>query len=120
MINNINGTGCVLVTGNYSSSPSINNNMTGAGMLRWNSLTSQLEVNDGYTWISLNSSFPTIGLTPEAESAIKWAVKKMQKEREEDELCRQYPALGKARDNFELLKRMVENDAPLESIQSSP
>jgi hypothetical protein len=39
-----------------------------------------------------------------------WARKKKQEEARLDELCKKYPGLQKAKDNFEMFQRLVESD----------
>ena len=52
----------------------------------------------------------TLSLSPRVESVIIWAEQKMEEEQRERELCRKYPALQQAKENYDLIKTMVEND----------
>jgi hypothetical protein len=44
------------------------------------------------------------------EEILEWAGKKMDQEAKLDEMCEKFPALKKAREQFETMKRLVEND----------
>lgn len=111
MIKNITSSSpFITVSGGSSSYPYISPGASGAGMIRWNGNMNQMEVNDGNTWMALGSSFPSIDLTPEANDLLMWARKKKQEEARLDELCKKYPGLQKAKDNFEMFQRLVESD----------
>jgi len=109
MIKNISGSKYIQVSGS-SSQPNISPGAVGAGMVRWNSNMQQLEVNDGNTWISLTASIPTIELSPEVVEIIEWGRQKLAEDRKIKELCQRYPGLQKAKDNFEMFKKLVENE----------
>jgi hypothetical protein len=107
MIESIVGDGHIVVTGNYGSAHYINSSTPSAGILRY--YNSKIEVYNGISWESLASVVPTVGLSGPASEAITWAINKMQEERQLDELCDKYPSLGKARGNYETIKRLVES-----------
>ena len=96
--------------GHLGSRPNISPGSSGAGMLRYNPNTCQIEVNDGNIWMKFPDSTPVVGLTDEAEAAIDWAVKKMREEQRTEEFCQQYPALKKAKDNYELILNIIKDE----------
>jgi hypothetical protein len=108
MIKSINGGRYITVSGATYTDPYISPGSVGAGMIRWNPNMNCMEVNDGSMWKQFSTSFPTVSLTPEAESILDWAKQKQAEEYRLDELCKKYPGLSKARDNFETFKRLVE------------
>jgi hypothetical protein len=123
MIRNINGGGrYISVSGGNPSFPYISPGSTGAGMVRWNSNMNTFEVNDGSMWKSLTMDFTTVQMSPVAESAIDWALKKMNEERDLEELCKRFPGLEKARNNFEMFRRLAESALTdgSDQVQSSP
>ena len=124
MIRNINGSGrYITVSGGNPSFPYISPGSAGAGMMRWNSNMNCIEINDGVSWKQLTTDYTTIQMSPVAESAIDWAVKKMNEERDLDELCKRFPGLEKARNNFEMFRRLAESalkNGEGEQVQSSP
>lgn len=110
MIKGINGGRFVQVSNAYVSDPYISPGSVGAGMMRWNPNMNCIEVNDGSMWKQIGTAIPTVDLTTEANELLEWARKKMQEEKQLDELCKKYPGLGKARDNFETFLRLVESE----------
>jgi hypothetical protein len=107
MIKNISGSKYITISNSGSSDPYISPGSVGAGMLRWNPNMNCMEVNDGNMWKQFSVSYPTVSLTPEAESILDWASKKQAEEKQLDELCEKYPGLERARNNFETFKRLV-------------
>ena len=83
--------------------PYVNNNNTSAGMVRYNN--GNMEVYDGTTWLLMTGSVATVGISPIAEAAIEWAMKKMQEETEMEHLASQHPAIRAA---YEAFKRAGE------------
>lgn len=116
MIKGINGGRFVQVSNAYVSDPYISPGSVGAGMMRWNPNMNCMEVSDGSSWKQFSTTIPTIDLTPDANEVLEWAKKKMTEEKKIDELCKKYPGLRKARDNFETFLRLVESE---ESIPNS-
>ncbi len=121
MIKSINGSRYIVVSGGSVSDPYISPGSAGAGMIRWNPNMNCMEVNDGNMWKQFTTSYPTIGLTPEAESILDWARQKQIEERQLDELCKKYPGLERARSNFETFKRLAQTETDVsQSVQSNP
>ncbi len=48
----------------------------GAGNIRFNTVNQAFEVYDGNAWVQLTSGYTTVGLFPNADAAIDWAIKK--------------------------------------------
>jgi hypothetical protein len=69
-----------------------------------------MEVNDGVSWKTLDTNYASVGLTPEAESLLDWAKKKQAEEQSMAEMMERYPALKKARDNYELIWNIVKDE----------
>ena len=109
MLKGINNTSnYITVQNGTSSTPYINASVLGAGQVRYNPGTQNIEIYDGSTWHTLNSTYASVDLGPEAKLAIDWATKKMREESRINDLCAKYPGLAKARDNFELFKTLVD------------
>lgn len=114
MIKTINGSSrYMMVNGGFPATTYINqySGAMNVGDLRYNVSIQRLEVYDGNTWIELNTSHASVGLTPDAENAIDWARKKMDEERRIDELCEKFPGLKKAKDNYEVVLNLVKDEA---------
>lgn len=108
MIKFINGKNFVNVS-HYAGNPYISPGAQSAGMIRYNVQNQSMEVYDGNGWQMLNAG-ADIGLTADAEAAIQWAKQKMVEEQRIDELCKKYPGLAKAKQNFDTFLRMVESE----------
>jgi hypothetical protein len=116
MIKGITGGRYIAVSGGTSLDPYISPSAKGAGMVRYNTQMSSMEVNDGDSWIQLGMSYANLELTPEAQSILDWAKKKMAEEQQLDELCEKYPGLRKARDNYETFLALVQSESVPKSI----
>ena len=99
-----------VVSGGNVTNPYISPGSAGAGMLRWNPNMNTMEVNDGVSWKTLDTNYASVGLTPEAESLLDWAKKKQAEEQSMAEMMERYPALKKARDNYELIWNIVKDE----------
>jgi hypothetical protein len=108
MINNIIGKGNIIVS-HSSSKPYISPGAQSAGMVRYNSNSQNMEVYDGIAWLQITNNVE-VSLTGETEMLLEWAREKMLEERRIDELCKQHPGLAKARDNYELFKRLTDTE----------
>lgn len=121
MIKGITGGRYVVVSGGSSSDPYISPGAVGAGMMRYNPNMSCMEVNDGNSWRQIGMNYASVELDPNAQQILDWAKKKMEEERNLDELCKKYPGLERARSNFELFKQLVLNEESSDTeVQSSP
>ena len=84
---------------NYNGSTYYNNtSMPMTGMLRYHS-GGRVEVYDGNSWITVSGS-ANITLSPIAEDAITWAIKKQQEEKELEQLSQNHPAVKAAIENL--------------------
>jgi len=113
MIKSIESSGkYVVVYQSTTGSNYVNNsNYMGVGDLRFNTNTQQLELYNGQNWQPFNINVPRIGLSPQAEDAISWALDKMEQEREARAMAKQHPAvadaLGAVREAEQQLKMVV-------------
>ena len=127
MIKGINSSGRYLtVSGGSPSSTYISPGSVGSGMLRYNPNMNCIEVNDGNSWIQLQSSYATVELTADTESLLEWARLERTKQRVLAERIEQNPALKKAyaavlraQENFDILDKIVGDDIGSEQTQVS-
>ena len=77
------------------------------GELRFNPNTQTIEVYDGQTWRELQQGHVQVGMTPSADKAINWALKKMSEEEELEALAKEYPMLEDAMRDVEVIKALV-------------
>jgi hypothetical protein len=111
MIKGINSSSrYISVTGGSPSNPYISPGSAGAGMVRWNPNMNQLEVNDGNSWIAISMNYATVELTPDTESLLEWARQKREQDEKIASMCEKYPALQKAKDNYDLILNLIKDE----------
>ena len=69
MIRNITGGYGIQVSGSAYSAPYIDSTRTSAGMVRYNN--GNIEVYDGGSWLTMQSSYPTIELDSETREILR-------------------------------------------------
>jgi hypothetical protein len=94
MIRNITGGYGIQVSGSAYSAPYINTNMPSAGMVRYN--MGNIEVYDGGSWLTMQSSYPTIELDSETREILQWAQNRMVEEERMKALAESHPAVADA------------------------
>ena len=103
MIKGLMGSRGVVVDGGNTSVPYINqnNNNPMTGMIRvWGT---DMQVFDGTAWLSVSTSYATVGLEPTAEEAIKWVRHKMAEEQDLKARMEQHPGLKDAYEKFRIM-----------------
>jgi hypothetical protein len=81
------------------------------GELRFNTNTQNLEVYDGQIWRELNTSHASVGLTPDAEMALDWAIKKKNDDLALELLAKTNPTIG------DLVNQKKELDDKIKMVQ---
>jgi hypothetical protein len=128
MLKGINSSGRYLtVSGGSPSSTYISPGSVGSGMMRYNGNMNCIEVNDGNSWIQLQSSYATVELNPETESLLEWARLERTKQRVLEQRIEQNPALKKAyaavlraQENFDMLDKIAGDDLDAELREIAP
>lgn len=94
MIKNITGGAGIQVDNGSYGFPYIptNPNNPIQGMIRVNG--NDLQTFDGSSWINLGGAYPSVSLNGITQSAIDWAHKKMQQEREIEQLAKTHPGVA--------------------------
>jgi hypothetical protein len=109
MIKGLSSTGkYIAVSGGQLSGPYISPGAVGSGMVRWNSNTNEFQVNDGNSWQSFPSSYPSIGLNNQAEEILDWASQKMREDQELEKLSQDSPAVKAALENLNKAKEQLK------------
>jgi hypothetical protein len=119
MLKGINSSGRYLtVSGGSPSSTYISPGSAGSGMMRYNGNMNCIEVNDGCSWIQLQSSYATVELNPEVESLLEWARLERTKQRVMEDRIKKHPSLQKAyeaiqraEDNFDILDKIIGDES---------
>lgn len=91
-------------------SPNIyNNGQTSVGNVRFNPANQMMEVYDGNMW-QVISSGATVGLTYEADDAIRWALKKMREEEDLKQRMEKNPGLKDAYEKFQIMDILTKEE----------
>jgi hypothetical protein len=93
----------------YHNTPHINNSGQGAGQLRYNVSTQNIEVYDGINWIML-SQHVTVGFDGNAEEVLRWAGEKMYEEKALKAKMEKYPTLKSAYEQYKMVEALVYED----------
>jgi uncharacterized radical SAM superfamily protein len=115
MIKTVNGTGrYVMVQGGFPATTYINpsSGYMNVGDVRYNTSIQRLEVYDGNMWVELNTSHASVGLTPEAESALDWAIKKKNEDMVLENLAKSNPTIA------DLINQKKELDDKIKMVQT--
>lgn len=100
----------LVINGGYHNYPYFSAGAVGAGYLRWNTNTNEMEVNDGVTWRNLGACNTTIELTTDAQQALTWAVTKMKEERELHKRIERHPGLKDTYEKFKIMEALCKED----------
>jgi hypothetical protein len=115
MIKTVNGSGrYIMVNGGYPATTYINTSSgyMSVGDVRFNTQMQRLEVYDGQMWLEINSSHANIGLTPDAESALDWALKRMREDLELEYLAKSNPTIA------DLINQKKEIEDKIKMVQT--
>jgi hypothetical protein len=106
-----------IVSAGNSSVPYVNQNMTNPmqGMIRVSG--SDMQVFDGASWIVMNTSYASIGLSPDAESLLDWARQKRDEEAANLKLAETNPTIknlldemNKYKDQINMVKILMKDE----------
>ena len=115
MLKTINSSSRYTVVHGGTPAPTYINNVPGymnVGDVRFNTNMQRLEVYDGQMWIEISTGYANVGLTPEAEMAIDWAINKKREDAMLEEKARNNPAIAdllKERQKIEDQIKVIEN-----------
>ena len=102
----------ITVSGSYA--PTIyNNGSLNLGQMRFNPNTQSVEVYDGNTWQPMSQG-ATVGLSWDADSAIRWAIEKQKSEADLKERMDRHPGLKDAWDKFQILDILTKESDKIE------
>lgn len=93
---------------NQSSQPYIGNNGPAAGMTRYNTQNQQLEAFDGSSWYTVSNSVD-ISTSLVLKEVIVWAQKKMQEEREFEDLVKRNETIKHAKEQLDILVALTKD-----------
>jgi len=114
MIKNLTSSSTYITVSNPYLPTTYMNGMN-VGQVRYNPTMQQLEVYDGSQWLIVSNG-ATVGLSYEADSAIRWAIEKQKQEEELKAKMAKYPALKDAYEQLETVKALVYGEIEDEHI----
>lgn len=88
--------------------PYTNNGSRGAVEGEVRAINGQLQVYDGSAFVPVHATSWVDSI--ELGTVVEWAKQKMEHELREEEMARQFPAFAKAKENYEMIRRLVENE----------
>ena len=115
MIKTVNGAGrYVMVQGGFPATTYINTSpgYMNVGDVRFNTNMQRLEVYDGQMWVEMNTSHASVGLTPDAESALDWALRRMREDLELEYLAKSNPTIA------DLINQKKELEDKIKMVQT--
>lgn len=104
----VGGGGMITVTQN-NYTPYISPGAQSAGLVRWSTNNSVLEVYDGVAWRDITTTV-TIDISPQYEAVIRWAGEEMARQRRIAELAKKYPLVGELRDKLEVMTSLLSEE----------
>lgn len=114
MITNIYGTGPYITVSSPTNVPYISPGAASAGLVRYHN--NQTQVYDGNAWLALGG-VSSVGLTPRADEAISWVLKKMAQEAATQVLAQKHPAVADALDAVRLAEQQLQTVVALCDIK---
>ena len=117
----------ITVSGGNAMMPYISPGAQGAGQMRYNTASNNMEVWDGVTWKELGTSYASVDLNYEAQELLRWAREARNKELERESRIKSNPALKKAYEaiqraeaNFDILDKIIGDDLDRELREIAP
>lgn len=115
MIKSVNSSGRYIQTGGgIPLAPYFSPGAQGAGQLRFNTNSNNIEVWDGVTWKEISNNYASVGLTSEAESLLDWARTKRDEDVQLKTLMQSHPGLKDLKEKLDLMTQLVSKE---QSIQ---
>lgn len=87
------------------SAPSLINPPVGS--IGYDNIRKRFQIFHGSGWTPIEFTDSQISFDVDHQEVIDWAKKRMEEERELDELCKQHPGLEDARRQYEMMKALV-------------
>lgn len=128
MIKGINSSSqYITVSGGNAMSSYFSPGAQGAGQMRYNTNSNNIEVWDGVTWKELGTSYASIDLNYEAQELLRWARETKNKELAREARIKKNPALQKAYEaiqraeaNFDILDKIIGDYCDNCEVQAGP
>lgn len=109
MIKNLASSSTYLTVSGYHPTSIYNNGQLNVGQIRFNPNSQNMEVFDGNMWQVVSQSV-TVGLSWDADSAIRWAIEKEKEEKSLKARMEKHPALKDAWERFQIVDILTKNE----------
>ena len=97
-------------TGGSPMTPYISPGAQGAGQVRYNTNSSNMEVWDGISWKEISSNYASIGLTGEAESLLDWARDHRAKVIAQEQLMQSHPGIRDLKEKLDIMVALATKE----------
>ena len=109
MIKNLASSSTYLTVSGYHPTSIYNNGQLNVGQIRFNPNSQNMEVFDGNMWQIVSQSV-TVGLSWDADSAIRWAIEKQKEEEGLKARMEKHPGLKDAWDKFQMMDILCKEE----------
>ena len=108
MIKSVNSSGRYIQTGGgIPMGPYFSPGAQGAGQMRFNTNSNNIEVWDGVTWKEISANYASVGLTSEAESLLDWVRVKRDEEITFKSLLESHPGIKDLKEKLDMMVALV-------------
>ena len=85
-------------------------NQQSAGMLRYNTQLTRIEVYDGTNWMEFGAH-AEVSLAAEAQEIMLWAKQRMIEDQKFEALCAKHPGLNEAYERLQIMKQLAMQES---------
>jgi hypothetical protein len=82
----------------------------GAGQMRFNTNSNNIEVWDGVTWKEISNNYVSVGLTGEAESLLDWAREKRDEDFKFKAMMESHPGIRDLKEKLDIMIALVAKE----------
>jgi len=97
-------------TGGASMTPYFSPGAQGAGQVRCNTNSGNMEVWDGVTWKEISNNYVSVGLTIEAEALLDWARTKRDEDIKFQALVESHPGVQDLKEKLDIMVALVKQE----------
>ena len=97
-------------TGGSPMTPYISPGAQGAGQVRYNTNSSNMEVWDGMSWKEISNNYVSVGLTNEAETLLDWARSKRDEDIKFQALLASHPGIRDLKEKLDIMVALVAKE----------
>jgi hypothetical protein len=111
MIKSVNSSGRYIQTGSgIPMAPYFSPGAQGAGQMRFNTNSNNIEVWDGVTWKEISNNYASVGLTSEAESLLDWVRTKRDEDARFKSLMELHPGIRDLKEKLDVMVALVAKE----------